>query len=169
MPTVAFLTVNERTTKGLMAALCNMYEKPSASNNVYLMRRLFNLKIMESQVMDKHLNEFNIMTQLQSVGIDFDDEINALLILSSLPESWDGTVIAVSNSARGEKLRYDEVRDLVFGEEIHKKGNTCLRMRLLSQRTEGRAEALVVDLRVVGSLNAFIAAGRDTRRGIVRI
>ena len=38
--------------------------------------------------MDKHLNEFNtIMTQLQSVGIDFDDEFKALVILSSLPES----------------------------------------------------------------------------------
>ena len=75
-----------------------------------------------NKVMDKHLNEFNnIMTQLQLVGIDFDDEIKALLILSSLPESWDGTVIAVSSSARGEKLRYDEVRNLVLGEAMHRK------------------------------------------------
>ena len=118
-PTVAFNIVNEKMAKGLMTALCNMYKKVQASNKVYLMRRLFNMKMSESQVMDKQLNEFNnIMTQLQSVGIDFDDEIKALLILSSLPESWEGIVTAVSSSARGKKLRYDEVRDLVLGEEI---------------------------------------------------
>ena len=72
--------------------------------------------------MDKHLNEFNnIMTQLQSVGIDFDDETNALLILSSLPESWDGTVTTVSSSARGEKLRYYEVWDMALVENMHRK------------------------------------------------
>ena len=87
-PIVAFNIVNKRMTKGLMAAICNIYEKPSASNKVYLMRRLFNLKMTESQLMDKHLNEFNtIMSQLQSVRIDFDDEIKALLILSLLLES----------------------------------------------------------------------------------
>ena len=31
------------TTSGLLKALSNMYEKPSAMNKVYLMRRLFNL------------------------------------------------------------------------------------------------------------------------------
>ena len=36
-----------------------------------------------------YLNEFNIVTsQLSSVGINFDEEIRALLILSSLPKSW---------------------------------------------------------------------------------
>ncbi|PKA59146.1 Retrovirus-related Pol polyprotein from transposon TNT 1-94 [Apostasia shenzhenica] len=41
---MAFNIVNEKTTSGLMKALCNMYEKPSASKKVYLMHRLFNLK-----------------------------------------------------------------------------------------------------------------------------
>ena len=35
-----------------------------------------------------HLNEFNTITsQLSSVGINFDEEIRALLILCSLPKS----------------------------------------------------------------------------------
>ena len=92
-PTVAFNIVNDKMAKGLMAALCNMYEKPLASNKVYLMRQLFNLKMTESQLMDKHLNEFNtIMTQLQSVGIDFDDEIKALLILLHFQRAGKGSL-----------------------------------------------------------------------------
>jgi hypothetical protein len=36
----------------------------------------------------QHLNELNtITTQLSSVGIDFDEEVRALILLSSLPES----------------------------------------------------------------------------------
>ena len=42
---VAFNIVKEKTTAGLMAALSSMYEKPSASNKVHLMRRLLNLRI----------------------------------------------------------------------------------------------------------------------------
>ena len=44
---VAFNIVKE-TTSGLLKALSNMYEKPSAMNKVYLMRRLFNLKMSET-------------------------------------------------------------------------------------------------------------------------
>jgi len=44
---VAFNIMNENTTVDLMKALSNMYEKPSAANKVYLIRRLINLKIGE--------------------------------------------------------------------------------------------------------------------------
>ena len=41
---VAFNIVNEKTTAGLIKALSNMYEKPSAANKVYLIRQLVNTK-----------------------------------------------------------------------------------------------------------------------------
>ena len=67
-----------------------MYEKPSAMNNVYLMRRLFNLQMSEGGPVADHINEFNmIISQLSSVEINFKDEIKALILMSSLPESWD--------------------------------------------------------------------------------
>ena len=40
---VAFNIIKEKTTSDLLKALSNMYEKLSAMNKVYLMRRLFNL------------------------------------------------------------------------------------------------------------------------------
>ena len=73
---VAFNIVKEKTTAGLMAALSSMYEKPSASNKVHLMRRLFNLRMTEGASVAQHLNELNtITTQLSSVEIEFDDEV----------------------------------------------------------------------------------------------
>ena len=83
----------------LMKALSNMYEKPSAMNKVYLMRRLFNLQMSEGGHVADHINEFNmIISQLSSVEINFKDEIKALILMSSLPESWDTIVAALSSS-----------------------------------------------------------------------
>jgi hypothetical protein len=42
---VAFNISKEKTMKGLMDALAKLYEKPSASNKVFLMKRLFNMKM----------------------------------------------------------------------------------------------------------------------------
>ena len=85
---VAFNISREKTTKGLMDALAKLYEKPSTSNKVFLMKRLFNMKMSEGGSVVDHLNEFNTVTnQLSSVKVDFDDEVRDLLILCSLPES----------------------------------------------------------------------------------
>ena len=83
--TVAFNVSREKTTKNLIAALLKMYEKPSASNKIFLMK--LNLKMADSRSVVKHLNEFNmLMSQLDSVHINFDGEIKALVLLSNPPE-----------------------------------------------------------------------------------
>jgi hypothetical protein len=76
----------EKTMKDLMVALAKLYEKPSASNKVFLMNILFNMNMSEGGFIADHLNEFNTVTnQLISVKVEFDDEFMAVLILFSLP------------------------------------------------------------------------------------
>ena len=95
---------------GLMTALSGMYEKLSANNKVHLMKKLFNLKIAEGVAVAKHLNEFNTVTnQLSFVEIEFDDEIRALIVLASLPNSWEAMRMVVSNSTGKGKLKYDDI------------------------------------------------------------
>ncbi|GKC61681.1 retrovirus-related pol polyprotein from transposon TNT 1-94 [Tanacetum coccineum] len=53
-----------------------------------------------------HVNEFNsILSRLMSVDIKFDDEVQALLLLSSLPESWSDTVTTISGSTGMQKTK----------------------------------------------------------------
>ena len=116
---VAHNVVKVKTTTNLMKALSSMYEKPSANNKVHLMKKLFNLKMAENASVTQHLNEFNTITnQLLSVEIDFDDEIRVLIVLASLPNSWEAMRMAVSNSMGKEKLKYNDIRDLVLVEKI---------------------------------------------------
>ena len=85
---VAHNIVKEKTTVDLMKALSGIYEKPFANNKVHLIKKLFNLKMAKNASVAQHLNEFNTITnQLSSVEIDFDDEIRALIVLTSLPNS----------------------------------------------------------------------------------
>jgi hypothetical protein len=42
---MAFNISKQKTTKGLMDALAKLYEKPSALNKAFLMKRLFNMKM----------------------------------------------------------------------------------------------------------------------------
>ncbi|GJW59032.1 retrovirus-related pol polyprotein from transposon TNT 1-94 [Tanacetum coccineum] len=119
---VAYNVVNEKTIYGLFKALSNMYEKPSASNKVFFIRQLVNTKMKEGASVTDHVNEFNsILSRLLLVDIKFNDEVQALLLLSSLPESWSDTVTAVSGSTRSTKLKFDNIRDLILWEDISKK------------------------------------------------
>ena len=98
---IAFNVFREKTIKDLMA-LSKMYEKPSASNKVFLMK-LFNLKIANSGSVVGHLDRFNTLTsQLESLEINFKDKIRAMLLLSNLSKAWDGLLITVSNSCGTE-------------------------------------------------------------------
>ena len=91
-------------------------------NKVYLMCRLFNLQMSETGFVSYHINEFNmIVSQLNSVDINFEDEIKALILMSSLAESWDTVVAAISSSRGYEKLKFDEIRDVVLIESIRKR------------------------------------------------
>ncbi|RVW41523.1 Retrovirus-related Pol polyprotein from transposon TNT 1-94 [Vitis vinifera] len=140
---VAHNVVKEKTTADLMKALSGMYEKPSANNKVHLMKKLFNLKMAENASVAQHLNEFNTITnQLSSVEIDFDDEIRALIVLASLPNSWEAMRMAVSNSTGKEKLKYNDIRDLILAEEIRRRdaGETSGSGSALNLETRGREE-----------------------------
>lgn len=58
-----------------------------------------------------NVNEFNtILSRLDSVGINFVDEVLALLLLSSLSDSWAEIVTIVTISTGTSKLILDAIR-----------------------------------------------------------
>ncbi|VFQ79061.1 unnamed protein product [Cuscuta campestris] len=119
---VAFNILKEKTAKGIMDALSNMYEKPSAANKVFLIRELVNTRMKNGTSVTEHINKLNsILARLLSVDIKFDDEVQTLLLLSSLPDSWSGTVIAVTGSVGPDGFTFDQIRDLVLGEDVRRK------------------------------------------------
>ncbi|GFY87494.1 hypothetical protein Acr_05g0011330 [Actinidia rufa] len=100
---------------------CIGHEAKTSRNKALLMRRLVNLKLQRGTVAE-HTSEFqNLVNQLASIDLYFDDEMQALLLLSSLPESWETLVVSLSNSAQDGKLTMSTVKDALFNEEARKK------------------------------------------------
>ena len=119
---VAFNILKETTARGIMNALSNMYEKPSAANKVFLIRELVNTKMKEGSSVTVHINNLNsILSRLASVSIKFEDEVQALLLLSSLPDSWSGTVTAITSST--SEFTFDRIRDLILGEDVRRRNS----------------------------------------------
>jgi len=74
----AFKISKEVTTEGLMTTL----EKPSTSNKVFIMKHIFDMKMLEGGSVVDHLNKFNTITiSVSSIGVNFDDKVRALLFL----------------------------------------------------------------------------------------
>ena len=53
----AFYISKEMTTKGLVLAFETLYDKPSSSNKVFLMKHLFIMKLLEGGSVVDHLDE----------------------------------------------------------------------------------------------------------------
>ena len=59
---VALNISKEKKEEGVMSTFSKLYEKPLASNKVFLMKRLFNMKMLKGGSVADHLNEFNTLT-----------------------------------------------------------------------------------------------------------
>ena len=60
---------------------------------------------------------------MASVKIIFSDEVNAIQLLTSLPESWETMKTTVSNSLGDKSLKFSEICDAAIAQEIRRKGS----------------------------------------------
>lgn len=118
---------NEISAESLWKKLHDLYERKTAGNKAFLIRKLVNLKYKESGTgtIGGHLNEMqSIVNQLASMEMVLDDELQALLLLSSLPESWETLVVSLSNSSPNGKLTMSQVTSNLFNEEVRRKSSS---------------------------------------------
>ena len=107
---VYFTVLECVTTHAVWQKLCSTYEKNTASNKVFLMRRLYNLCMKESANVASHLNDFDsLFAQIRAQNMNIDDELKAIHLLCSLPSSWDMFCMAINNSTPNGRLVYNDI------------------------------------------------------------
>ena len=67
------------------------------------------------------MNSKKLVNQLVTIKIRLDDEMQAVLLLSSLPDSWETLVVSLSTSAPEGKLTMSMVTDAMYNEETRRK------------------------------------------------
>jgi len=99
-----------------------MIQKKTPRNKASLVIRLMKLDYTDYQSMMEHLNSVKgLINQLTKIDMKIDDELQALLLLSSLPESWDTLVVTLNNSVPNRKITMDIVSDSLLNEASKRK------------------------------------------------
>ncbi|KAF7127171.1 hypothetical protein RHSIM_Rhsim11G0049900 [Rhododendron simsii] len=80
-----------------------------------------------------------IVNQLASMKIVFDDELQALMLLSSLPKNWETLVVTVSNSVPDGLVSMSQVISSLLNEETRRKSTDSSHSEALVVKPRGRS------------------------------
>ena len=101
--------------------LLNIYEQNVASTKIYLIWRVYNLRMKESNSVQAHLNEYeSLSSQISAQGTTIEDELRAMLLMSSLPPSWETFVTTVCNASTAA-MKYFKVTSAILTEAAWRK------------------------------------------------
>ena len=112
----------ETNAEDLWEKLRSLYKRKTAQNKAFIARKLVNLKLKEGKSIAKHLSEFqDLVNQMVTMKLIIDDELQALLFLSSLPNSWETLVVSLRNFASNGVLQLAMVKDSLLDEELEER------------------------------------------------
>ena len=112
----------EKTTSGLWSKLEDLYLKKSVAKRLYMKRRLYTFSMKEGVAINDHLDEFNkLILDLENVNIDLEDEDRALILLSSLPDSFEHFVDTLLYGR--QTLMLKDVKSALESKDLKKKSN----------------------------------------------
>lgn len=107
---------NQPTGKALMDELNAWFDFPSLGRRMSLFRQYVECVMSDNTKIDDHISNMKTMVQeLKRAGIDVPDEIEAVVLLNSLPRSWEDLIIVITmridkETKQGMKLLDSAVR-----------------------------------------------------------
>nr|GEZ54801.1 retrovirus-related Pol polyprotein from transposon TNT 1-94 [Tanacetum cinerariifolium] len=107
----------ETTAAGVWSKLETLYMTKSLANKLYLKKKLYTFYMPAGQKIFEHLDEFNkIVLDLANIEVKFEDEDLALLLLTSLPASYEHFVDTLLYGR--EALTLEDVMAILNSKEI---------------------------------------------------
>ena len=117
---VLFNVSREAMAKTLWDKLGNLYQSKSLVNKLFLLKKLYNLRMKDGDSVTEHLNAFNTMlSQLSYFYIKISDEDKCIILLCSLPDSLDSLVIAIGSNTT--TLNFDDIVSALMSEEMRRR------------------------------------------------
>ena len=96
------------TAEEIWKRLEELYMAKNLSNKLYLKKELYSLRMSESTDMLQHLSKFNsLISQLLQFKVTFDDEDKAILLLASLPSSYENLMTTLLYGK--DTLKFEQV------------------------------------------------------------
>ena len=94
--------------KGLWQRLKNTYMEKNMMNKLWLKKQLYSLRMPKGGDLVSHIQRFNqVCSEVMSLDVKIEEEDRALLLLCSLPGSYDGLITTLVYGK--ETLNYEDV------------------------------------------------------------
>ena len=92
------------------------------TRKLYLKQKLYGLKMQEGSDLAEHINVFNqLIADLGKVDVKIDEEDRAIILLCSLPGSYEHLVTTLTYGK--EDVKVDEIVTALLGHEQRRKNN----------------------------------------------
>ena len=100
-----------------------MLENKNAMNRVSVFQKIVRLRYQDGSGMVEHMNAFQgLINQTTSLEVALADEVLALLLLGSLPDSWETLIVTLGNAGpKGKHSSLTRVKLSLLNEEAHQK------------------------------------------------
>jgi gag-polypeptide of LTR copia-type/Zinc knuckle len=106
----------------LWEKLESLYERKTVQNKAFYIRKLVNIKYQKGSSVSDHLSQFqDCVNLLSTMKIVLNEELYVLILLSSLPDSWETLAVPLSNSAPNGVVTLTMVKDSMLNEELRRK------------------------------------------------
>ena len=91
------------------------------------MRKIVRLRYKDEESIVKHINTFmGYVNQLAVAKFPFDDEMQAILLICTLANSWENLVVTLSTSCQEENLSIQVVKTSILNEDSRRKDKQVL-------------------------------------------
>ncbi|GJZ27300.1 putative RNA-directed DNA polymerase [Tanacetum coccineum] len=128
----------ETHARTLWNKLEQLYARKTRNNKLFLIKQMMRLKYTDGSPITDHLNAFQgIINQLAGMGIKFEDEIQGLWLLGTLPDTWETFRTSLSNSAPDGVITMELAKGSILNEETRRK----------SQGSSSQSDVLVTERR----------------------
>ncbi|GJR54988.1 putative RNA-directed DNA polymerase [Tanacetum coccineum] len=133
----------ETHARTLWNKLEQLYARKTGNNKLFLIKQMMRLKYTDGSPVTDHLNVFQgIINQLAGMGIKFEDEIQGLWLLGTLPDTWETFRTSLSNSAPDGVITMELAKGSILNEEMRRKsqGSSSHSDVLVTER-QGRSKS----------------------------
>jgi len=118
----------ERTTTSMRLKLESLYTTKSLANWLCFKQQLYTFKMIESRIATEQLADFNkILDDLQNNEVKLEKEDKALLLLNSLPKSFEHFKDAILYG-KDQDIALEEVQTSIRTKEMQKQQTPNLRI-----------------------------------------
>ena len=112
--------IDVEKVESIWKKLESLYMTKNLTNKLYVKKQLYGLQMKENTNLLEHLNKFNMLnTHLLNFGVKIGEEDKAILLLASLPPSYDHLVTTLLYGK--ETLAFEEVTGSLLSHETRSK------------------------------------------------